>query len=159
MLNQKKQNGFTLLELLIVVVIIIILAGISFIALNGQRAKARDAQRISDVKQIRTALEFYFSNEGEYPLIENEVVIGSQDRERLCSKNDGSFVSAQTTCNQDSIYMSTLPTDPLSGQEFTYTGSAEGYDISFELEKQSALGPPGVYNAHSEVIDSNPGNR
>jgi len=58
----NKQKGFSTLELLVVIVIILILAGISIIALNGQRAKARDAKRISDINQIRTVLEFYYNN-------------------------------------------------------------------------------------------------
>jgi prepilin-type N-terminal cleavage/methylation domain-containing protein len=42
----KKQNGFSLLELLIVILVILILATISAVAVNSQKAKARDAKRI-----------------------------------------------------------------------------------------------------------------
>ena len=157
--NLKKQRGFTLIELLIIIVIIVILVSISVIALNGQRAKARDAKRISDVKQIRTALEFYYSDEGEYPIEANPVVLGSQNKEKLCSKSVGGFVATETECNQESIYMTAIPIEPLASQNFIYSGSADGYDITFTTEQESSVGPPGLYHAHSDTIDAVPGNR
>src|SRR4030042_4253462 len=100
MIKLKKQQGFSLIELLVVIVIIILLAGISIIALNGQRAKARDAKRISDIKQIQTALEFYYSNEQEYPVIPQPISLGI-DIIKLCAKTEGGFVGAETACSQE----------------------------------------------------------
>lgn len=53
----KKKKGFTLIELLVVIAIIGLLSTLAVISLNGAREKARDAQRISDVKQMSTVLE------------------------------------------------------------------------------------------------------
>ena len=65
---KKNKKGFTLIELLVVIAIIGLLATLSVIALNTARVKARDARRVSDIKQIQTALEMYFdSNNGNYP--------------------------------------------------------------------------------------------
>jgi len=52
MATLKIQRGFTLIELLVVVSIIGILSTLAVFALNDARAKARDAKRLSDVKQI-----------------------------------------------------------------------------------------------------------
>jgi prepilin-type N-terminal cleavage/methylation domain-containing protein len=65
MKNNKK--GFTLIELLVVIAIIGLLATLSIIALNSAQAKARDVKRLSDVREIRTALEMYFASENSYP--------------------------------------------------------------------------------------------
>ena len=62
-----KKKGFTLIELLVVVAIIGLLATLSIVALNTARAKARDAKRVGDMKQVQTALELYFSDNGSYP--------------------------------------------------------------------------------------------
>lgn len=62
------KKGFTLIELLVVIAIIAILSAIGLVALNGAREKARDAQRRSDIAQIRTALSLYYDDNGSsYP--------------------------------------------------------------------------------------------
>ncbi len=65
----KKDKGFTLIELLIVVLVIGILSGITLSVLNsgGIRQKAKDSQRVADIKRIQTALELYFSDHRGYP--------------------------------------------------------------------------------------------
>ena len=62
-----SQKGFTLIELLVVVAIIGLLSTLSILALNTARARARDARRVADVKQIQTALEMYYNDAGVYP--------------------------------------------------------------------------------------------
>ena len=63
----QKKKGFTLIELLVVVAIIGLLATLSIVALNTARAKARDAKRVGDIKQIQTALELYYNDNSGYP--------------------------------------------------------------------------------------------
>jgi len=62
-----SKTGFTLIELLVVVAIIGLLASIIMVALGKARAKARDARRLSDMRQIQSALEMYYSENGAYP--------------------------------------------------------------------------------------------
>ena len=62
-----NKKGFTLIELLVVIAIIGLLSTLSVLALNGARARARDAKRISDIKQIQTALEMYYNENNAYP--------------------------------------------------------------------------------------------
>ena len=64
---RDKQQGFTIVELLIVIVVIGVLAAISIVAYNGVTAKARDAQRAQDMKIIAKALEMYYVDNGEFP--------------------------------------------------------------------------------------------
>ena len=63
----KKHLGFTLIELLVVISIIGFLATASMVAFNSVRMKARDARRVSDMKQVQLALEFYYDKYGYYP--------------------------------------------------------------------------------------------
>jgi prepilin-type N-terminal cleavage/methylation domain-containing protein len=65
---KKDKKGFTLIELLVVIAIIGLLSTLSIIALNSARARARDAKRISDVKQMQVALELYFNDMNAYPI-------------------------------------------------------------------------------------------
>lgn len=66
----KNHSGFTLIELLVVITVIGALSGILLGVINssGVRAKARDSQRIADIKKIQTALELYFADNRAYPV-------------------------------------------------------------------------------------------
>lgn len=61
------KRGFTLIELLVVIAIIGILSAVVLTSLNSARQKARDARRISDIKQIQLALELSYDANGTYP--------------------------------------------------------------------------------------------
>ena len=68
--RKKSTSGFTLIELLVVIAIIGVLASVVLASLNNARRKARDARRITDIKQIQLALQFQLDGvgAGEYPL-------------------------------------------------------------------------------------------
>lgn len=61
-----RQQGFTLLELLIVIVIIGILATIVVPGLVSGPKRARDAQRKADMRSIKNALETYYNDNNAY---------------------------------------------------------------------------------------------
>jgi prepilin-type N-terminal cleavage/methylation domain-containing protein len=63
----ESKRGFTLIEILIVVAIIGILASVVLVGLGPVQRRGRDARRISDLRQIQTALELYYNQNGKYP--------------------------------------------------------------------------------------------
>jgi len=65
--KETAMAGFTLIELLVVIAIIGILSGIVIVSMSGARAKARDARRLSDMRQIATALQMYYAQYEKYP--------------------------------------------------------------------------------------------
>jgi len=65
--HRRRREAFTLIELLVVIAIIGLLSTLSVVALNTARARARDAKRVADVKEIQTALEMYYNDAGQYP--------------------------------------------------------------------------------------------
>lgn len=68
MISLKKRNqGFTIVELLIVIVVIGILALLVITTYSGIQAKARNAKRQTDVASLQTQLEAFFSQNGYYP--------------------------------------------------------------------------------------------
>ena len=64
---KKRDQGFTIVELLIVIVVIGILALLVITTYSGIQAKARNAKRGSDIKSLQTQIEAFFSQNGYYP--------------------------------------------------------------------------------------------
>jgi prepilin-type N-terminal cleavage/methylation domain-containing protein len=64
---KKEKKAFTLIEMLVVIAIVGILATLAVVALQHARSNARDARRVSDIKQISTALDMFMYENGRYP--------------------------------------------------------------------------------------------
>ena len=136
--HKIHHSAFTLIELLVVIAIIGLLSTLSVVAFNSVRAKARDARRLSDVKQIATALEFYYNDNGRYPAPPTPAgtpITG------LCLSNLG--ISA--TCGLDT-YLQKIPGDPTANIHYTYSylNNGESYRLGFNLEQGSADWPAGT---------------
>lgn len=65
--KNRRQRGFTIVELLIVIVVISILAAITVVAYNGVQSKARFARMQSDVKSLQKYIDAYNGINGSYP--------------------------------------------------------------------------------------------
>lgn len=70
-LNQRKQSGFTIVELLIVIVVIGILAGLVITTFNGIQQKGRDTERETDIKALHGQVEAFWAQQGYYPSLTN----------------------------------------------------------------------------------------
>jgi type II secretion system protein G len=103
----RKQGGFTLLELLIVIVIIGLLAVLIIPNLASGPARARDSQRKSDLRNIKTAMETYYNDNNTYPDPTNW-------------KADLAPAS--------NPYIKTVPQDPKTKTDYTYTPAPSGCD-------------------------------
>lgn len=101
--NKKLQRGFTLIELLVVISIIAILIGVSIFGLSGARESTRDARRKSDLELIRSGLELYKADCNNYPATAGITFGGS-----LAGDN------TPASCAATNIYISEIPTDPVS---------------------------------------------
>ena len=122
-MKKTNKKAFSLVELLVVIAIIGILATLAVISLQGARKGARDAKRIANIKQIQTALELYFNDQGQYPSslnfgqgkIESPSTVYMENLPLAPSPSDG-------TCANDNTY------------QYSVTGEDNGsYQISFCL--------------------------
>ncbi|MFA7702736.1 MAG: FISUMP domain-containing protein, partial [Patescibacteria group bacterium] len=132
-----SKKAFTLIELLVVIAIIGVLATVSVIALSNARSKSRDAKRVGNMKQVQTALELFFNDNGRYPT-EQEWALGT-----LFS----------TTSDATTTYLQVIPTAPIPADgdcsenenELNYTPIDNGasYSISFCIGNTTGTIVPG----------------
>jgi len=65
-MKTMKQRGFTLIELLVVIAIIGILSAVVLASLNQARDQGNDAAVKSQMSQLRSEAEIYFSDNNNY---------------------------------------------------------------------------------------------
>ena len=65
--RKKLPQGFTLVEMLLVITIIGILAALVVPKMMGRSEQARDAAARADIASIKTALDAYEIDNGNYP--------------------------------------------------------------------------------------------
>ncbi len=65
--SRPAERGFTLIELLIVIAIIGILAGMTLKAISVVREGTNNAITVSEISSLKSAVESYNQDEGEYP--------------------------------------------------------------------------------------------
>lgn len=112
-LDKNRFRGFTLIELLVVISIISVLSTTAMTSLSGARKRARDSRRLSDMEQIRLALEMYKNVHGNYP---NET--SSNGDWEISYEDGGDFIGALRT---DGYFPAGTPVDPVnSGGKYYY---------------------------------------
>ncbi|HAS85017.1 MAG TPA: hypothetical protein DCS23_03050 [Candidatus Yonathbacteria bacterium] len=121
----RKSKGFTLIELLVVISIISLLSSVVLASLNSARAKARDAQRSISIRQVQTALEMYYhDNGGTYP-----------------SSADVVFPGVLATALVPT-YIKLIPTDPVNTVPYHYYTASQNpalfYAIRINYENKPA---------------------
>lgn len=125
------KRGFTLIELLVVISIIGILSSVVVTSLAEARTKARDAKRVAEIQQVRTALEMYYNGAGSYPQVGAE----------------GNTVALSSLQTALAPFIPVLPADPLGGSfhEYNYTWADAGraYAILVRLEADGSYSVTG----------------
>ncbi len=145
MKKHLSNSGFTLIELLVVVLVIGALSGIVVSMINsaGLRSKARDSQRIADLKKLQTALELYFADNRQYPPSGWIAITDSDDVSTALSPT----------------YINDVPTDPLlDGPVSNPCSTPDDYRYNYKTTG-AADGSEYILTAMMEVTSSNDNNQ
>lgn len=135
----KKVSGFTLIELLVVIAIIGLLSTLGIVAMGTARAKARDAKRVADIQQIRTALGMYSNENNSFPETSGWLKLGLASSASECLDNTIDGWHAIADCDLNHLMMGDIPADPMTDSINYYYGRLSSFDsdcylIAFYIE-------------------------
>ncbi|MDO8554951.1 MAG: type II secretion system protein [bacterium] len=116
-MKTKFRTGFTLIELLVVIAIISLLSSVVLASLNSARAKARDARKIADFKNISTALQMFYDSNGRMP---NNPTPGTE----VCDDNLPNYSIAMGELISGG-FLSSIPRSP-GGYRYCYYNYSAG---------------------------------
>jgi|GEM_PF-3931908 len=130
-----KQKGFTLIELLVVVAIIGLLSSLIAVGFGNARLRSRDAKRLSDMNQVKSGMDLFYTSAGGYP--------------------DATIWNAGAVACSGQRYME-VPRDLSTGLYYTYTTDDQNsdacgaplwrnYQVQFSTEGRTELGDAGIY--------------
>lgn len=118
---EKRDNGFTIVELLIVIVVIAVLAAITVVTFNGAYSRARNSSRITAAKQYIQLLQNYYTINGSYPFNSGRYCLGTGFTDvnsngvggcYNAATGDSWLTSESSTVNTELLEVGSLPNSP-----------------------------------------------
>jgi general secretion pathway protein G len=134
MKRSHSRRAFTLIELLLVLVILAVLAAVVVPRLTGRVEAARRAGTISDISNIKTALDVYETDIGRYPTTDEGLAALLTN-----SVNDPKWAGP---------YITKPPTDKW-GNAYEYVCPGTDDPTSFDL---SSNGPNGIAGDDDDIM-------
>jgi general secretion pathway protein G len=147
----NDQSGFTLVELLVVIAIVALVIVFAAIAVDSARSKQRDVTRLSNVRQVQSALEDFFNESNAYPNgemmplgdVAQSACLGASGFAADCVTSDSTFLRVVPGAYEDGLDSIVTCGEP-ARRAFCYSKRQDGesYVIYFELENN--FGPVGL---------------
>ena len=138
MTQLRKQNGFTLIEVMVVVVILGILAAVIVPRIMDNPDRARITKAKQDIQAIRSALDLYRLDNFNYPSTDQGL--------RALVERPGSSPEARNW--KQGGYLERLPKDPW-GRDYQYLNP--GIHGEIDILSLGADGRPGGEGVNADI--------
>lgn len=145
------KRGFTIIELLVVILIVGLVGTLAAVAVNSARSKQRDASRLSNVRQVQSALENYFNEANAYPSGDalplgdstQSVCLGSGGFAANCSGDDRVYLRVVVGTLDKGLNDAVTCGEP-SRNAFCYSAMEDRASYAIEFELENALPQVGL---------------
>lgn len=144
--NHNNPYGFTLIEVLVAATIIAVLTAVAIVSYSSVNKRSRDAKRIADLEQLRSALEFYRSDSATSTYPNVNATWGN-----VSALGTGVTYLVPT-------YMDSIPVGTTNPYGYVQTNSGTGYCLAAKLDNAPAstvtcsVGLSGAYSTYNYVI-------
>ncbi|MBI3954531.1 type II secretion system protein GspG [Candidatus Collierbacteria bacterium] len=111
------EKGFSFVELLVVITIIAVMMGIGAVSYQTTGRNSRDTRRKSDIEVIKSALEIYRAEVGQYPTLNTDI---------------NNKITSTSITDGVNTYLDPIPADPDEDTDYFYTydrTSASSYTL------------------------------
>ncbi len=135
----------TKIEILVIGLIVGVLGTMAVVAVTSARSSMRDAVRIANVREVQTALEFYFNNVNSYPETSAFTALGQSHTQCFGDYGFASNCSSHATVYLDVVSstiengLNELSSCETSDNAYCFMGADQSYRIQFELEHDNPL--------------------
>lgn len=136
--NYKKQNGFTLIEVIVVVVILGILASVVVPKVVNRTGQAQIVKAKQDIRALESALQLYRVDNFDYPTTD-------QGLQALAEKPT---TTPEPRNWQSGGYIKNIPKDPW-GNEYQYLNPGEHGE--FDIVTLGKDGRPGGTDDNADI--------
>ncbi|MEM7474108.1 MAG: prepilin-type N-terminal cleavage/methylation domain-containing protein [Planctomycetota bacterium] len=96
-MSSRKQQGFTLIELVVVIIIIAILAAVAVPKFYDRADDAREASTLQSLATLRSSIELFRVDTDAYPTASIDTELGSYLKSPFPSTSIGGVESATVT--------------------------------------------------------------
>lgn len=148
---RQFYKGFTIVEIAIVISVIVVLTTISTLGITSYLKGSRDDDRAGKIIVLSTALEKYYSNNGEYPScssVRDSVTLASTtldgvDEDAFKPPNKSSSISEALICNSSisgpSEDSDIFRYEPVAGAPTNANQARTRYELSYWSEAKKEI--------------------